>query len=75
MRREMGATYILPMHHSTFRLSREPVREPITRLIKVAGDEQWRIALGEPGETWIMPEEETYEHEDESILSLTATAS
>jgi L-ascorbate metabolism protein UlaG (beta-lactamase superfamily) len=57
MRREMGATYILPMHHSTFRLSREPVREPITRLVKAAGDEHWRIALSEPGETWTMPEE------------------
>ncbi|MBA3768040.1 MAG: MBL fold metallo-hydrolase [Acidobacteria bacterium] len=73
MRREMDATYILPMHHSTFRLSREPVNEPITRLIKVAGDESWRITLGEPGETWIMPEEET--HEPESTHSLTATAS
>jgi L-ascorbate metabolism protein UlaG (beta-lactamase superfamily) len=58
MRREMGATYILPMHHSTFRLSREPVREPITRLFAVAGDEQWRIALSEPGQTWTLPEEE-----------------
>jgi hypothetical protein len=54
----MGATYILPMHHSTFRLSREPVQEPITRLVKVAGDERWRIALSEPGQTWTMPEEE-----------------
>jgi L-ascorbate metabolism protein UlaG (beta-lactamase superfamily) len=58
MRAEMGATYILPMHHSTFRLSREPVAEPITRLVKAAGDERWRITLREPGETWTMPEEE-----------------
>jgi L-ascorbate metabolism protein UlaG (beta-lactamase superfamily) len=58
MRAEMGATYILPMHHSTFRLSREPDNEPITRLIKAAGNERWRIALSEPGETWVMPEEE-----------------
>src|SRR5215210_7360188 len=42
MRAEMGATYILPMHHSTFRLSREPVKEPVTRLLKAAGDEDWR---------------------------------
>src|SRR5918999_1131071 len=28
MAREMGAEYILPMHHSTFRLSREPSDEP-----------------------------------------------
>ncbi|HEY6188269.1 MAG TPA: MBL fold metallo-hydrolase [Pyrinomonadaceae bacterium] len=59
MSREMNATYILPMHHSTFRLSREPITEPITRLFKAAGDESWRIAMREPGETWTMPEEET----------------
>ena len=56
MRREMNATYILPMHHSTFRLSREPVREPVKRLLAAAGSERWRIALTEPGETWTMPD-------------------
>ncbi len=56
MRREMNATYILPMHHSTFRLSREPVAEPVTRLLGAAGDERWRVALTEPGETWRLPE-------------------
>jgi L-ascorbate metabolism protein UlaG (beta-lactamase superfamily) len=54
MRREMNAKYILPMHHSTFQLSREPVTEPITRLLSVAGEESWRIALTEPGQTWTM---------------------
>jgi L-ascorbate metabolism protein UlaG (beta-lactamase superfamily) len=57
MRGQMNATYILPMHHSTFRLSREPVEEPITRLLKAAGDEHWRVALREPGQTWTLPEE------------------
>jgi L-ascorbate metabolism protein UlaG (beta-lactamase superfamily) len=56
MRREMNATYILPMHHSTFRLSREPVKEPIQRLFAAAGDERWRIALSEPGQTWTLPD-------------------
>ncbi|HEX8746022.1 MAG TPA: MBL fold metallo-hydrolase [Pyrinomonadaceae bacterium] len=56
MAREMDATYILPMHHSTFRLSREPAGEPIERLEKIAGRESWRIALREPGETWVLPE-------------------
>lgn len=54
MRREMDATYILPMHHSTFRLSREPVKDPIKRLLAAAGNERWRIALTEPGQTWTM---------------------
>ncbi len=56
MGREMGARYFLPMHHSTFRLSREPVTEPITRLMAAAGAERWRVALTEIGETWQLPE-------------------
>jgi L-ascorbate metabolism protein UlaG (beta-lactamase superfamily) len=55
MSREMNATFIMPMHHSTFRLSREPVDEPITRLVAAAGQERWRIALGRQGETWVLP--------------------
>jgi L-ascorbate metabolism protein UlaG (beta-lactamase superfamily) len=61
MRKEMNATYILPMHHSTFQLSREPLKEPITRLLRAAGDERWRIALTEPGETWRLPEQQEQE--------------
>lgn len=57
MRREMGARYILPMHHSTFRLSREPAGEPVRRILAAAGDERWRVALTEVGETWALPEE------------------
>jgi L-ascorbate metabolism protein UlaG (beta-lactamase superfamily) len=58
MSREMGATFILPMHHSTFRLSREPLAEPVQRLLKAAGDESWRVALTEVGQTWTLPERE-----------------
>jgi L-ascorbate metabolism protein UlaG (beta-lactamase superfamily) len=67
MRREMNATYILPMHHSTFRLSREPVREPIKRLFAAAGDESWRVALSEPGQTWTLPDSD--ERADSSRFS------
>jgi L-ascorbate metabolism protein UlaG (beta-lactamase superfamily) len=56
MSREMNATYILPMHHSTFRLSREPAGEPVKRLLRAAADERWRVALTEPGQTWRLPE-------------------
>lgn len=56
MAREMNATSILPMHHSTFRLSREPADEPIKRLLAAAGSERWRVALTEIGQTWVMPE-------------------
>jgi len=57
MAREMNATYILPMHHSTFRLSREPVGEPVARLVAAAARERWRVALTEVGQTWTLQEE------------------
>jgi L-ascorbate metabolism protein UlaG (beta-lactamase superfamily) len=57
MMREMGARFILPIHHSTFRLSREPVQEPIIRLLTIAGSERRRVALTEPGQTWTLEEQ------------------
>ncbi|MFL6255134.1 MAG: MBL fold metallo-hydrolase [Pyrinomonadaceae bacterium] len=57
MAREMGAEYIMPMHHSTFRLSREPADEPRQRILAAAGEEHWRVALTEIGQTWVLPEE------------------
>jgi L-ascorbate metabolism protein UlaG (beta-lactamase superfamily) len=56
MSREMGAEFILPIHHSTFRLSKEPAGEPIQRLRAIAGEDAWRIALTEVGETWTLDE-------------------
>lgn len=55
MARDMNARHILPVHHSTFRLSREPVGEPVARLLAAAGDERWRVAATEVGQTWVMP--------------------
>jgi L-ascorbate metabolism protein UlaG (beta-lactamase superfamily) len=55
MFRRLGAEYLLPVHHSTFRLSREPVDEPLQRLIAAAGPERWRLAAIEVGATWSMP--------------------
>jgi hypothetical protein len=45
----------LPVHHSTFRLSREPLDEPIRRLLAVSGAERSRVVLTNVGETWTMP--------------------
>jgi L-ascorbate metabolism protein UlaG (beta-lactamase superfamily) len=56
MSREMGAEFILPMHHSTFRLSREPAEEPIKRMLAAAGRERRRVAVTEIGQTWTLPE-------------------
>lgn len=73
MRREMGAEYILPMHHSTFQLSREPAGEPVERMLKVAGRERWRVALTEVGQTWAMPEERAVDESDRDARALIAS--
>ena len=56
MARQMGAAHLLPVHHSTFRLSREPTHEPMERLLRAAGAEQERVVVTEVGQTWTMPE-------------------
>jgi L-ascorbate metabolism protein UlaG (beta-lactamase superfamily) len=48
----LGAEYVLPVHHSTFRLSREPVDEPIERFLAAAGQQDWRVVGAEVGATW-----------------------
>jgi L-ascorbate metabolism protein UlaG (beta-lactamase superfamily) len=52
MFRALGARHLLPIHHSTFRLSREPLDEPMHRLLAIAGEERWRIVAAEVGQTW-----------------------
>jgi L-ascorbate metabolism protein UlaG (beta-lactamase superfamily) len=51
----LGAEYVLPVHHSTFRLSREPVDEPIERFLAAAGQARWRVVGTEIGATWSVP--------------------
>ena len=50
-----GAQFIMPVHHQTFRLSFEPLREPIERFEAALRDAPERIALREIGETFVMP--------------------
>jgi L-ascorbate metabolism protein UlaG (beta-lactamase superfamily) len=52
MANHLNADYLLPMHHSTFRLSHEPTNEPIERLLSVAGKETDRIAMTQVGGQW-----------------------
>jgi len=56
MARDMDAAHMLPVHHSTFRLSREPADEPVARLLAAAGPEGHRVAITQVGETWVLPE-------------------
>jgi L-ascorbate metabolism protein UlaG (beta-lactamase superfamily) len=47
-----GADFLLPMHHSTFRLSHEPPHEPMERMLAVAGTEADRVVVREVGGQW-----------------------
>jgi L-ascorbate metabolism protein UlaG (beta-lactamase superfamily) len=49
-----GARFIMPVHHQTFRLSFEPLREPIERFEAALGKTPERIALREIGETFVL---------------------
>ena len=44
------AKHILPIHHSTFRLSYEPSTDPIRRLLAAAGPD--RVVVREVGQQW-----------------------
>ncbi len=48
-----GAKYIAPVHHQTFRLSNEPMNEPIERFQAALQNEPERIALRRIGETFV----------------------
>ena len=50
-----SARFIMPVHHQTFRLSFEPLREPIERFQLALGEDPERIALREIGETFVLP--------------------
>jgi L-ascorbate metabolism protein UlaG (beta-lactamase superfamily) len=51
-----GVQFIMPVHHQTFRLSFEPLREPIERFKAALKDTPARIALREIGETFVLPQ-------------------
>lgn len=55
MANAIGARFIVPMHHQTFRLSFEPLREPIERFEVALRNQPERIALREIGQTFILP--------------------
>ena len=53
MANEARARFVVPIHHQTFRLGREPMDEPIRRFTKAIDPE--RVALTEIGQTFRMP--------------------
>jgi len=50
MGNDAGAEFIIPVHHQTFQLSREPLKEPIERLYAAAGKNTHRVALDTIGQ-------------------------
>jgi L-ascorbate metabolism protein UlaG (beta-lactamase superfamily) len=50
MANDAGADFVLPVHHKTFELSREPRSEPIERLLRAAGGSSDRVVLREIGQ-------------------------
>jgi len=55
MAAEARAHYVLPIHHTTFQLSAEPMEEPIARFRAALKDAPERIAATEIGETFRVP--------------------
>jgi L-ascorbate metabolism protein UlaG (beta-lactamase superfamily) len=49
-----GARLVVPVHHQTFKLSREGYREPIERAEAALAREQGRLALQEVGQTVVV---------------------
>ncbi len=49
MANDAGAEFILPVHHQTFQLSREPHLEPVERILAAAGSAPERVCLREIG--------------------------
>ena len=46
------ARHVLPIHHSTFNLSHEPLAEPMQRLLAAAAGRPGRIVVRQPGGSW-----------------------
>ena len=52
MANQAGAKRLLPVHHQTFKLSAEPLHEPIDRFTRALENEPQRIAAKQIGETF-----------------------
>jgi L-ascorbate metabolism protein UlaG (beta-lactamase superfamily) len=47
--------WLLPMHHSTFQLSHEPMNEPMERMLRAAGNASERVIIRKIGDQWTAP--------------------
>ena len=51
---DCGAEFLLPVHHQTFRLSRESYFEPVERFVAAAGNNPDRVVTTRIGHEWSM---------------------
>ena len=49
---DVRAEFLMPIHHSTYRLSHEPMAEPIERMLLAAGNESDRVVATKIGDMW-----------------------
>ena len=52
---DCGAEFLLPVHHQTFRLSREPYFEPVERFVEAAGSHPEHVVTTRIGHQWSQP--------------------
>jgi L-ascorbate metabolism protein UlaG (beta-lactamase superfamily) len=52
MHRHAAGNWLLPIHHSTFKLSDEPMDEPLKRMLQAADGQQHRVVGRELGQLW-----------------------
>lgn len=55
MAEEISAKWIIPMHWGAFKLSKEPMEEPMLRFRQAASEQIEKVAIQETGVTWILP--------------------
>ena len=55
MANQAGAHHLVPVHHQTFKLSNEPMDEPLERFQAALQKEPERIALRQIGESFVCP--------------------
>ncbi|HXW83385.1 MAG TPA: MBL fold metallo-hydrolase [Candidatus Binataceae bacterium] len=58
------ARWLVPIHWGTFKLSNEPMTEPLERLERAAGDQAWRIVMRQIGVAWTAPAEPVAEERE-----------
>ena len=52
MNQDAAGHWLMPIHHSTFKLSDEPMEEPMQRLLAASAADQSRIVGRELGQLW-----------------------